>query len=171
MKVNDKGLYWTFSLTMILLDAAAASSAIIFRLGGTHPAMISETFKGCAGCVIILNAWYSHAPTARGLLPLLSLRPNRVIIVVQSLHFLQIRKSSHLLAIVVDFYQKSWISNLFWNIRISDYFVSFLFSQDVTKIGDVGLVVWFSLWVREVPGSTPGRPRQFFSPPISFFRS
>ena len=29
-------------------------------------------------------------------------------------------------------------------------------------LGDVGLVVWFSLWVREVPGSTPGRPRQYF---------
>ena len=27
------------------------------------------------------------------------------------------------------------------------------------RLGDVGLAVWFSLWVREVPGSTPGRPR------------
>ena len=30
------------------------------------------------------------------------------------------------------------------------------------QLGDVGLVVWFSLWVREVPGSTPGRPRLHF---------
>ena len=40
-----------------------------------------------------------------------------------------------------------------------------------TKLGDVGLVVWFSLWVREVPGSTPGRPRHYFFPPAFFFCS
>ena len=129
MKLNDKGLYWTFSLTMILLDAAAASSAIIFRLGGAHPAMISETFKGCAGGVIILNGWYSHAPTARGLLPLLSLRPNRVIIVMKSLRFLKIRKSSHLLAIVVDFYQKIESRTFFWNKLFTNYYLLSYFSR------------------------------------------
>ena len=33
----------------------------------------------------------------------------------------------------------------------------------------VGLVAWFSLWVREVPGSTPGQARLFLFYSYSYF--
>ena len=36
------------------------------------------------------------------------------------------------------------------------------YSFDLMHIRDSGLVVWFSLWVREAPGSIPGCPRTIF---------
>ena len=47
-----------------------------------------------------------------------------------------------------------WHKNMFIKAKVNNI------SKDILWL--VGLGVWFSLWVREVPGSNPGRARYFY---------